>query len=328
MENIAEIIGFFVIVAVFLFIPAVIAAIIGGSISIIASYIAGIITLGFIFFLALLFGTIIVIIGFISAPYFASLGQPKIARYISYFGALVIMFSFIYLEVGIFSSVIGESIKKRSAIFMPCDNFAGKNLLDITSCILLGYYPIGDKLSTGFAYWSVYLFNVILPIIIIVFIFTDAVENSGIVSNQFYAKLIGFGLGMMAWRGFIITRLIFILDFGATGIALLLINLLFFGIVFNRIKLFFQTYQQLEDVIETRIEYQTWKPLLEREIRAASISPPTMKRLAEDPDFFNRLKFVVGPVAAQAIANEMTKVQDTRQATILANKIIKRLRSS
>jgi hypothetical protein len=238
------------------------------------------------------------------------------------------MFSFVYLEVGILSSVIGESIKKGNVIFMPCDNFGGKNLLDIASCVLIGYYPSGNRLASAFAYYSVYLFGVVFPIIVIVLIFTDAVENSGIIANKLYAKLIGIGLGMMAWRGFIITRLIFVLDFGATGIALLLINLLFFGIIFNRIKLFFQTYQQLEDVIETRIEYKTWRPILEREIMAASASPHTMHTLAASEDFRSRLLTVVDAATAEAICAKMASVRTTAEAQKYANELIKRLRSS
>jgi len=328
MADWEEIVGFFGIIIFFLFVPAIIAVIIGGGISAIASYMTGMITSGLIFLLTLIFGSLIVIIGFISAPYFASIGQPKIARWISYFGVLLIMFSFVYLEVGILSSVIGESIKKGNAIFMPCDNFRGKSLLDMASCVLIGYYPSGNKLASAFAYYSIYLFGVVFPIIVIVLIFTDAVENSGIISRPLYAKLIGIGLGMMAWRGFIITRLIFVLDFGATGIALLLINLLFFGIIFNRIKLFFRTYQQLEDVIETRIEYKTWRPILEREIRAASVSAQSMRRLAADEVFLGRLQDAVGTTAARAIADEMLSVQDSRQAAALADKIIRRLKSS
>lgn len=297
-----------------------------GALSYFFGYLTGIFVSGGIFFFFLLIGIILLIGGFMLAPVFASHWDPKYAKWISYLGVFIIMLSFIYLEVGILSSVIGSSIKNKSVYFMPCDNFSNKGIMDIASCIMLGYFPSGNRVARGLSYYSMWVFSLAVPILIVIYLFKDAVETSGIISNPFYAKIIGIGLGMLAYRGLIVTKLIYVLDFGATGIVLILINFLFMGIIFSKVKNFFNTYQQLEDVIETRVEFKTWRPLLEREIMAASVSPTAMQRLSADPEFRARLEDVVGDVAAGAIFNEMASVKTTQQALNLARKIINRLR--
>lgn len=298
-----------------------------GVLSYYTEYLTGIIASGGIFLFVLFVGVILLVGGMIFAGVIASYGNPKIARWISYLGVLLIMFSFIYLEFGILSSVVSESIKNKKAYFLPCDDFTNKPIMDMASCIVLGYAP-STGIARGLSYYSFWIFSLVVPILIIVYLFMDAVENSQIISNPFYAKIIGIGLGLMAYRGFLVTKLIFVLDFGAAGVALLLINFLFMGIIFSKVRVFFNTYQQLEDVIETRSEYKTWRPLLEREIWSASVSAEAMKKLAADAGFRTRLNNVIGESAAGTIFNEMANVQDTTQARNVAQKIINRLRRS
>lgn len=327
MTNYRDVIIILVILAVIILgLPGLFIFIVNGNFYNYDDYLANIFLSGGIFLFILLIGVTLLVGGMVFAGFIASYGNPKLARWISYSGLLTIMLSFIILEFSILFSVTSQTTKTRSVYFLPCENLNKKSIIDMATCIISGYVP--TESAHNWTYYSFWIFSVGTPLLIIVYLFIDAVVNSQIISNPFYAKIIGMGLGLMAYRGFLVTKLIFVLDFGATGIALLLINFLFMGIIFSKVRVFFGTYQQLEDVIETRIEYKTWKPLLERELWTASVSAEAMKRLAADAGFRTRLNNVIGESAAGTIFNEMANVQDTTQARNVAQKIINRLRRS
>ncbi|MBU5687806.1 MAG: hypothetical protein QW474_01755 [Candidatus Aenigmatarchaeota archaeon] len=290
--------------------PAILAAILGGSVSYFIDYLSSVLSVGVLFFTSLLLGIILLLSGIILAPIISSY-DPRYARWISYSGAIIIMFSFVYLEVGALSSTIGASIKNRQIIFMPCDDFNNKGIMDIISCIMIGYFPSQNLTAKTLSYFSIILFTLFIPFIIVSYLFMDAIETSGIISNQFYAKMIAIGLSFLAYRGLVVTKLIYILDLGATGISLILINFLFIGIIFSRVKTFFDTWKPLEYVIETTSKIKNYKNEI-LSILQQSQSLGGISTIAnEKSNFASMLNQVVTPETAAYIMSMLVEAKNS-----------------
>ncbi|MBU5688332.1 MAG: hypothetical protein KQA41_02155 [Candidatus Aenigmarchaeota archaeon] len=266
-----------------------------------------------IFFLLIGFAIsgFIIFIGMMIAPI-----QPKIGRYLAYAGVIGIMILLLIIE----GSIIGLSGVNLGYKFVK----GGYNLwteckqpiesLDVfLSCALTGHQPLptGVKDIWGWlGIYGFYIFGLLVPLFILSALFADFVETSGIVSNRTYQKIIGFGLGFMAYRGFIVTRLIYILDIGSVGIALIALNFIWLGGILGYIKRSFAQFKLLEADIDLSTDIEKVKRYLVSiankwesvEMVAANLS---------DPIIFRDLQLVVGNTMAELLRDKSRNIKDS-----------------
>jgi hypothetical protein len=94
--------------------------------------------------------------------------------------------------------------------------------------------------------YGFYLAGFLAPLAILTALVADFVEASGVIQRPTYQKIIGFGLGFLAYRGFIVSRLIYILDIGSTGVAVIALNFIWLGGILGYINRSFKQWKTLE----------------------------------------------------------------------------------
>ncbi|MEM5777376.1 MAG: hypothetical protein QXJ06_02920 [Candidatus Aenigmatarchaeota archaeon] len=195
----------------------------------------------------------IIFIGMMIAPTY-----PKIGRYLSYVGVIGIMILLIIIEgsiIGLSGFNLGKKfIQNNYSLWTECDQ-TPINSINFLSCALTGHQPLPTKVEDIWGWLGIYgfyIFGLIAPLFILTALFADFVETSGFVQNPKYQKIIGFGLGFMAYRGFIVTRLIYILDIGSTGVAMIALNFIWLGGILGYIRKSFQQWKLLEEESELK----------------------------------------------------------------------------
>lgn len=216
-------------------------------------------------FLLLMFSGGLLIIGVIVAY-----SYPRVGKIMAYIGIASVLISLIIFElyaavittfrkmgVNIASENLLDEIKQKSANyagFLYCSNLPAVlqnnkdiiSLIDSLSCILTGYMP---KNTSAIYYLGFWIFGIVMPLLITSGIFNDLVESSGIISNRISRRLIGWGLGFIAYRGLLITGLIFILDYISAGMVIIVLNFIFIGGLLAYTNRIFSQWRPLEDVI-------------------------------------------------------------------------------
>ncbi len=277
----------------------------GFSIGVISSLIMVFILLGLSGFL--------IFLGLLIAPTY-----PKIGKYLAYGGVVGLMILLLIIETSIIG-ISGYKIGKNyvSGNFWSSCTSTPNSIISFLTCSITGHQPLPSSTKDIWGFFGVYgfyLFGLFVPLIILVALFADFVEVSGVVQNPTYQKIIGFGLGFMAYRGFVVTKLIYILDIGSTGIAVIALNFIWLGGVLGYIRRSFRQWQ----LLEAEQELATDMPRLARNLQAIANNWRNKEMVAasfSDPVFMRNLTLIVGAVKAQQLADQSTKanINEIRQ---------------
>lgn len=226
------------------------------------------------FLLAILISTIIVI--FVTIPGFfdfviKSLSDVLFSIIFIAVGSFLILFGIIFagkslrtgkslayfgvgiLIIGLFIIEIAYVVKAKEALTTPmavrCSGsgnniFQSGNAAEFVMCVVTGYKYKGSY--GGWAFMGYWIFGVIVPILLLMSLFYDFVDSSGVIRQPRSKKIVGYSLGLIAYRGFVVTNLLEILSIGTTGIAVLAIDLIFLGGLLAYIHRVFEKWRPIE----------------------------------------------------------------------------------
>jgi hypothetical protein len=177
--------------------------------------------------------------------------NPRVGKIIAYIGIGGVLLTLVTLEVSIVG-ITGKNRIKEEYVFQECKNIpliknGIASMMDSLSCIITGYFPKNYPSMYLIGFW---IFGVAIPLVILGGIFLDLVESSGIIKNRVSQRLIGWGLGFMAYRGFVISNLIYIIDLVSAGMAVIVLNFIFVGGLLTYTNRVFNQWKTLEDAIE------------------------------------------------------------------------------
>ncbi|MEM0473315.1 MAG: hypothetical protein QXF88_01180 [Candidatus Aenigmatarchaeota archaeon] len=260
-------------------------------------------------FIILFSSSTAIFIGMLIAPY-----NPKIGKIVAYFGVGLVMFALIFME----AYIIQKTVTKRGTNFEYCNSLTSSSgLNDIFSCLLTGHKITGSEKSDALAIGGFFVFSFLVPLFILVALMADFVESSGVVQNKTYQKIIGFGLGFLAYRGFIVTNLIYILDVGATGMAVIALNFIFIGGVLSYVRRVFRQWQLVENEIFLGQAKDKFRSMVLNSLKNVD-SVEQLKSTINDESFKGALIFLLGETEAKKIfgkaliattKNEMERVK-------------------
>lgn len=234
-------------------------------------FISFLFTTGIIFLLPLILSGTIVILGVIIAS-----SNPKVGKILAYVGIGGFLFSLLILEIigslyfgsirvganlnqPTFTDLLNEIQRamKNYNQFKVCSSIpvtvTGLNVVSITdslSCLITGYIPASSKNDMLF-YLGFWIFSVAIPLIVLGGIFLDMTISSGIINNKISQRLVGWGLAFMAYRGLIVTYLIFILDYLAAGMAIITLNFIFTGFLLSYTNKVFHQWSDIDRAMLT-----------------------------------------------------------------------------
>jgi hypothetical protein len=168
---------------------------------------------GWLLFLA--FGIIFILVSIMIAPRF-----PGISRLLFGIGTFSLVGSLFLIEL----AYVLPFLQKGEISYSECQTIVQENVLATAACIIVGYAPTKEATSiTSLSFW---IFVVIIPLFILIYLFYDFVSISGMIENKNARAVIGVGFGFLAFRGFLASKFVNFLSYGLFGIALLVIDLI------------------------------------------------------------------------------------------------------
>ncbi len=269
-------------------------------------------------------GSFLIIFGVIIAGHSLSAGKT-----ITYIGVAVLIIGFFIIEMAYVTKT-----KESLAIPMTerCSGriggrglFGGVNAAEFVTCIITGYKYKGEY--GAWAFLGFWVFGVVVPLLLFMSLFYDFVDASGIVRQPKSKKIVGYSLGLIAYRGFAVANLLEILSLGTLGIALLALNLIFLGGLLAYIHRVFEKWKPIEYAMGMVRASATARRLLREYTRAAIRAAKegdqdrlldlldTMEHVAHRPDW------------KRDIANAKNAAVDPEKYQDLLN-ILERLRQS
>jgi len=233
--------------------------------------------------------------------------HPKGGRYLAYIGVVGIMVLLLIIETSLIDLRINTYLEGK--LWTDCQQ-TPKNVISFVSCAITGYQPAPQGATDIWGMMGVYgfyIFGLVAPLVILTALFTDFVKASGVIQSTTNERIIGLGLGFMAYRGFVVSRLIYILDIGSAGIALIALNFIWLGGILGYINRSFKQWQTLEAEMELSIDM----PNVARNLKRIADEWKGSKQVAgdfADPIFLRNLTLIVGTVEAQKLLDESRKV--------------------
>ena len=200
--------------------------------------------------------------------------KPKAGKRLAYIGIAGVLLCLIFFEVFV-AETAGKNRFKEEYVFKECEKIpvikdSVVSIPDSLSCLITGYLPKNYSKTYLIGFW---IFGIMIPIIVLCGIFLDLVESSGIIKNNISQRLIGWGLGLMAYRGFVVSNLIYIIDFFSAGMALIVLNFIFVGGLLAYTNRVFSQWKTIEDAIRLgksqAIAAKNAKVVLEQALRLA-----------------------------------------------------------
>jgi len=169
--------------------------------------------------------------------------SPVWGRTITYLSVFGLMIALLFIELSLAGSIL---VIKGAKNYQECDNLSKTDLLSTITCIVMGFRQTNPSFSSQINLW---IFSFIIPLIILVPLFIGFVDASGLIQNKTSVQLIGLGLGFLAYRGFIVSRLIYVLEYGSVGVAMMAINFIFVGGILAYTHRAFQKWKPIEQAI-------------------------------------------------------------------------------
>ncbi|MCX8178307.1 MAG: hypothetical protein N3D75_00555 [Candidatus Aenigmarchaeota archaeon] len=306
----------YLIILAVIFLVVIIAAILLSGFTSTIDNIAFISSSGFIILFS---SSTAIFIGMLIAPY-----NPKIGKIVAYFGVGLVMFALIFMEV----YIIQKTVTNRGTSFAYCKDlsFSNSDLDEIFSCLLTGHKITGSEKSNALSIGGFFVFSFLVPLFILVALMADFVESSGVVQNPTYQKIIGFGLGFLAYRGFIVTNLIYILDVGATGMAVIALNFIFIGGVLSYVRRVFRQWQLVENEIFLGQVSDKFRLMVLNSLEKVN-DLQQFKTTINDEGFKGALIFILGEVEAKKIFGKALSATTKNEMERIKAEIIKEIRT-
>ncbi|MBU5689901.1 MAG: hypothetical protein QXM68_01740 [Candidatus Aenigmatarchaeota archaeon] len=263
--------------------------------------------------IGIIFSGFLIFIGMMVAPY-----NPKVGRWIAYGGVVGLMFLLMVIEVFIIKKASDDIkfINDNTDFWGDCGTNPPKSWHSYLACALTGHQPINSGTSNvwnAFGIFGFVIFGLTIPLAILTSLLIDIVESSGVVQSPTYQKFIGFGLGFMAYRGFIVTRLIYILDIGTTGVAVIALNFIFLGGVLAYVKRAFKQWQEIEHEMDIATANSQFRKIVIETLKNAN-SVESLRNAFNDERFYGALKYLLGEIEAKKLQADALNAQTKSDA--------------
>lgn len=168
----------------------------------------------------------------------------KYTKFIVYLGIIFLIISLFAAEISIIKSLSGIRLYKFG--WTECNNPRG--IFNTISCLLTGYTPSqsSNNLVSFFIVYGFWVYGFAFPIILLSYLFIDGINSSGIIQNETYKKIIAISLSFLAYKGFIVSKLIEFLYIGLFGVIAIVINLFVVRYVIKKVRKLFIRFERME----------------------------------------------------------------------------------
>lgn len=201
--------------------------------------------------IAVAIGSFLILFGVIFAG-----ANPRTGRVLAYIGLGIFIIGLFIAEMAYVAKVSTVASTPMVVRCASAPTGGGSGLFsrvgspaEFISCIITGYKYAG--MYSGYAFVGFWIFGVVIPVLLLMFLFYDFVDASGVIRTPKSKKVVGYCLGLIAYRGFVVANLLEVLSIGTVGIALLAINFIFAGGILAYINRVFEQWRPIEDAMGT-----------------------------------------------------------------------------
>jgi hypothetical protein len=196
---------------------------------------------GWILFLAVGIG--LIILSFIFAM------NVRLSKILFRLGAISLVIGLVVAETGYAFPLLAKEV---DISYEKCKTIEWGNLPYAAACIVTGYVPTSlSETNMEFVLINFWL-TMLVILSILIYIFYDLTNSSGIIGIESAKRVISFGFGFLAFRGFLASQIVNFLTYGLFGVALIVINFIILGGLFAYANRFFSKYELIEKAVERR----------------------------------------------------------------------------
>lgn len=170
-----------------------------------------------------------------------------LTRYLCVIGLVIIFIGTFGAKIVYLIPFLGG---EKTNFYTRCESVSKSNIVETISCIFVGYAPTGFELHT---LGTFIIFGVIAPLGILIALFYDVTED--IFTSKNVRNVVAFLSALIAFRTLLATMFLELLNYGFAGLGIMLVNYLFFMIMFKIMKKAWQKSTVLKEII-TGIEFR------------------------------------------------------------------------
>lgn len=192
--------------------------------------------------LALILSVVAIYLGILFSFIFPNIS--KYTKFIVYLGIIFFILSFFAAEITTIKSLSGVSPSRLG--WVECTQ--PKGIFNTISCLLTGYMSARPtaNLIDFLVIYGFWIYGFVFPISILSYLFIDGISSSGMIQNETYKNIIAISLSFLAYRGFIITKLMNFLYIGFFGVIIMIINLFVARLVIKKVNKLFIRFEKIE----------------------------------------------------------------------------------
>ncbi|MEM5814998.1 MAG: hypothetical protein QXD89_00715 [Candidatus Aenigmatarchaeota archaeon] len=174
--------------------------------------------------------------------------SSTLRKWLSIIGLLIVFIGIFGVEV---IYLIPFLSGQKADYFVRCEKLKeSENIIEMITCIFLGYAPSGFEIATI----SVFIiFGVIAPLGILIALFYEVTRD--IFHHQGVRNVIAFLSALISFRTLLSSMFFEVLNYGFAGLGIMLVDYLFFMIIFNTMKRTWIGAEVVKKIVDYTINY-------------------------------------------------------------------------
>jgi hypothetical protein len=122
---------------------------------------------------------------------------------------------------------------------------------------MFGYFPRTNGLSETLIGFCILIFGVIYPLFILYKLISNAIKDSGMITNDYYRFFISLSFAFMAFRGLLLSKLLNALSIGLGGLLVIILNFVVLKYVIGKVhKISLKFYKMEQKELKERSSTQ------------------------------------------------------------------------
>lgn len=192
---------------------------------------------------------------------------------------------------------------EKTNFYTRCESVSESNIIETISCIFIGYAPTGFELYT---LGTFIIFGIIAPLGILIALFYEVTRD--IFTSSGVRNVVTFLSALIAFRTLLASMFFELLNYGFAGLGIMLVNYLFFMIIFKVMQKLWKGAEEIRSIItytaaETIAELT--RQLKNAEAMLSTLSPDTdlykyyQRRAKELKEEIKKLTKEAGKISSQ-----------------------------
>ncbi|MFH7881061.1 MAG: hypothetical protein QXI09_03595 [Candidatus Aenigmatarchaeota archaeon] len=181
-------------------------------------------------------------IAFIFASLIFGRISARLRKYLCIIGLVIILIGTFGAKAVYLIPFLGG---EKTNFYTRCEGVSKNSIIETISCIFVGYAPTGFELYT---LGTFIIFGVIAPLGILIALFYEVTRD--IFTSSGVRNVVAFLSALIAFRTLLASMFLELLNYGFAGLGIMLINYLFFMIIFRVMQRTWAGSMVIEEILD------------------------------------------------------------------------------